>query len=203
MTEEKNKNKEEIILQAARKRFAYYGFSKVTMDEIAQDAGMGKASLYYYFPTKEDLFKMVISHEQDEFIKKLEEILENKSTTVQKLNQYVPERMSHFEVFINLGKLSFQSFQELKPLFSDLHKKFSEREHALLSEIIEEGIKNGELRKGDSNQIATLILHILHGLRLRTFHFLQDMQANKELYENLKNEMHQVINMIIDGIRVQ
>ena len=173
------------------------------MDEIAQDAGMGKASLYYYFPTKEDLFKMVISHEQDEFIKKLEEILENKSTSVQKLNQYVPERMSHFEVFINLGKLSFQSFQELKPLFSDLHKKFSEREHALLSEIIEEGIKNGELRKGDSNQVATLILHILHGLRLRTFHFLQDMQANKELYENLKNEMHQVINMIIDGIRVQ
>ena len=45
-----NNLKEKEILEAARSRFAHYGYSKVTMEEIALDVEMGKASLYYYFP---------------------------------------------------------------------------------------------------------------------------------------------------------
>ena len=60
------KTKQQIIIDAARDRFAHFGFSKVTMDEIASDVELGKASLYYYFPTKEELFKAVITLEQDE-----------------------------------------------------------------------------------------------------------------------------------------
>ena len=56
ITEKPSKEREKPIIEAARKRFAHYGFSKVTMEEIAADAEMGKASLYYYFPTKEELF---------------------------------------------------------------------------------------------------------------------------------------------------
>jgi TetR/AcrR family transcriptional regulator len=36
-----------LILEAAQRQFARYGLSKVTMDEIAEEVGMGKASLYY------------------------------------------------------------------------------------------------------------------------------------------------------------
>jgi AcrR family transcriptional regulator len=38
------------IIEAARKRFSHYGLTKTTMNEIAADIGMSKASLYYYFP---------------------------------------------------------------------------------------------------------------------------------------------------------
>jgi len=57
-------DKEELILNAAQRRFASYGYSKVTMDEIAEDVGMAKASLYYYFPTKEVIFRSIVLHEQ-------------------------------------------------------------------------------------------------------------------------------------------
>ena len=46
MTEHPAGRKEKAILEAARKRFAYFGFSKITMDEIASDVALGKASLY-------------------------------------------------------------------------------------------------------------------------------------------------------------
>jgi len=59
------RDKEELILQAAQHRFAAYGLSKVTMDEIAEDVGMAKASLYYCFPTKETIFRSVVQHEQE------------------------------------------------------------------------------------------------------------------------------------------
>ena len=51
VNEKLTRDKEEVILRSAQRRFASFGYSKVTMDEIAEDIGMAKASLYYYFPT--------------------------------------------------------------------------------------------------------------------------------------------------------
>ena len=49
-----------LILSASQKRFGRYGLSKTTMNEIAADVNMSKASLYYYFKNKEDIFKAVL-----------------------------------------------------------------------------------------------------------------------------------------------
>jgi len=194
--------KEHKILDAARKRFAYYGFSKVTMDEIAADVGMGKASLYYYFPTKEDLFKSVIADEQDQFITKLKRIQHTEGTVTEKIQQYVRERLNHFKTFVNLAKLSFQAMLQLKPLFTDLHKNFSAREHELLSAIISDGINRGELKQGQPEKTATLILHVLHGLRLRKYSLIKDLHFDDALHEQLRDEMLQVLDMLLDGICV-
>lgn len=50
----------EIILQAATSQFFENGFQKVSMDDIATAAGMTKATVYYYFDTKAELFKETI-----------------------------------------------------------------------------------------------------------------------------------------------
>ena len=197
------KLKEQSILEAARKRFAYYGFSKVTMDEIAADVGMGKASLYYYFPTKVELFKSVVAEEQDEFIEKLNKILLTEISTADKMNQYMRERLKHFNSFVNLAKLSFQSIQELKPMFGDLHSNFIEREHKLLAAIIHDGIEKGELKPGDSEKIATSIVHVLHGLRLRTFPMRKYSDLDLALNEELLEEMLFVLDMLLNGIQIQ
>ena len=51
--------KQEAIIEAAIKRFAHFGVSKTTMAEIAADLSFSKASLYYYFPDKLNLFAAV------------------------------------------------------------------------------------------------------------------------------------------------
>ena len=56
-----------LILDAAKKQFSVLGFSKVTMEEIAAEAGMGKASLYYYFTDKDSLFQAVVKEEMQNF----------------------------------------------------------------------------------------------------------------------------------------
>ena len=115
MSEEKVK--ERAIIKAARERFAHFGFSKVTMDEIAADIDMGKASLYYYFPTKESLFQAVLAQERDEFSCEIEKILENESGGEDKLLQYVDQRLKYFNKLVNLGTLSFYSFIGQKSQF--------------------------------------------------------------------------------------
>jgi len=53
---------EKAILEAAEQVFAEYGFSGATTSRIAERAGIPKANLHYYFPTKEDLYRRVIDN---------------------------------------------------------------------------------------------------------------------------------------------
>jgi AcrR family transcriptional regulator len=48
------------ILAAALHSFAQRGFAATRMDEIARAAGIGKGTLYLYYPTKEDLFRALV-----------------------------------------------------------------------------------------------------------------------------------------------
>jgi TetR/AcrR family transcriptional regulator len=52
---------ERAILDAAEKVFAEAGFGGATMQLIADMAGLPKANLHYYFATKEDLYRRVVS----------------------------------------------------------------------------------------------------------------------------------------------
>ena len=53
---------ETAILQAAEKVFAEAGFGGATMQLIADMAGLPKANLHYYFPTKESLYRRVVQN---------------------------------------------------------------------------------------------------------------------------------------------
>lgn len=49
------------IVDAATGIFLRYGFKKTTMEDIARTVGVSRQALYLYFPTKEAVFKAVIS----------------------------------------------------------------------------------------------------------------------------------------------
>ncbi|WP_424991153.1 TetR/AcrR family transcriptional regulator [Fluviibacterium sp. S390] len=51
---------EALILQAAEKVFAEAGYGGATMQLIADVAGLPKANLHYYFPTKDELYRRVV-----------------------------------------------------------------------------------------------------------------------------------------------
>ncbi len=53
---------EKLILEAAEKVFAEAGFGGATMQLIADVAGLPKANLHYYFPTKESLYRQVVQN---------------------------------------------------------------------------------------------------------------------------------------------
>lgn len=56
----RRRESEKLILEAAEKVFAEAGFGGATMQLIADVAGLPKANLHYYFPTKEALYRQVV-----------------------------------------------------------------------------------------------------------------------------------------------
>ena len=52
--------REELILEAALDVFSRHGFRGSTVDQIAEQAGMSKPNLLYYFPNKDDMHRLLI-----------------------------------------------------------------------------------------------------------------------------------------------
>ncbi|WP_323780412.1 TetR/AcrR family transcriptional regulator [Thalassovita sp.] len=59
---ERRQESEKLILSAAEKVFSEAGFGGATMQLIADMAGLPKANLHYYFPTKEALYRQVVEN---------------------------------------------------------------------------------------------------------------------------------------------
>ena len=196
-----NKQKEKEITEAARNRFAHYGFSKVTMEEIAADVGMGKASLYYYFPTKEDLFKSVIQKEQDLFVEEIESLTQKNLSADHKLRRYVNKRLDYFHQLVNLGTLNVHSFVEIKLMFKELFQGFEVQELALLQKILDEGKKKGEFDQSINDSTTKVFLHLLQGLRLRTIKSINLNRAGTVDYSELKEEMSIFVDLFLKAIK--
>jgi AcrR family transcriptional regulator len=192
--------KERLILDAAQNRFARFGFSKVTMDEIAEDIGMAKASLYYYYPTKEHVFREVIRREQDEFLTQAASILDKPSGAGPKLTTYVRRRIALGNQLLNLSALNAKFWQDLKPGFRDLFVAFAKEELQLLTKIIREGNKSGEFNVASPEKIAEMLLHVLQGLRLR-FAQASQFRGEAELrLDELQADTDIFIEAILQGI---
>src|SRR5713226_6731968 len=56
------RGKAETILAAAERAFLAAGFGAVTMDRVAREAGVSKATVYAHFHSKEELFGAVVAH---------------------------------------------------------------------------------------------------------------------------------------------
>src|SRR2546423_13192769 len=62
----KTAEKEQQIVRAAAEVFARRDFHLVLMDDVAARAGVGKGTLYRYFPTKDELFLATVLRGLDE-----------------------------------------------------------------------------------------------------------------------------------------
>lgn len=196
-----NNPKEKEILEAARSRFAHYGYSKVTMEEIASDVEMGKASLYYYFPTKEELFKSVIKKEQNLFVREIENLVEKNFSASQKLKEYVSKRLEYFQQLVNLGTLNLHSVVGISSMFKELLKAFEAQEIILIQKIFEEGKIKGEFDKNLDEKTTCIFLHLLQGLRLQTIKSIKSSRLENDHYDALKEEMMIFVDIFLKGIK--
>jgi TetR/AcrR family transcriptional regulator len=199
MSEQLTNEKQAVILDAARKRFAYYGFSKVTMDEIAADVGLGKASLYYYFPTKEGLFVEVIKDEKNQFLADIQVMIETKISPSDMIRQYALLRVQHFRELANLRALQFQQSAESRTTFLQLFKEFQSQEVGLLVQILEAGNKSGEFSVDNPHESAEVIIQMFYGPRAWLL-LKRDNTLDNETYRLLEQSTKAIAEMILNGI---
>ncbi len=80
-----DKEKKIQIIKAAVKRFTKHGLHKTTLDEVARDLRIGKATIYHYFESKEDLYYKTLQYEISLYLEEIKLILNNEAKTPQQI----------------------------------------------------------------------------------------------------------------------
>lgn len=200
----KNKCEEgklESIINAAQKRFAHYGLYKTTMTEIATDVGMGKASLYYYFPDKETLFESVIKKEQQVFFDEMNKFIHSEMEATMQLKKYVKLRSQHFRHLLNLSNLRSEFFQNGKPVFAKAFDTFNKNEVEMVAKIIQHGIVTKEFKRIHKNEYAEFLVELLLGVRMVKLKYTDINAFVESDYEELEKKCCKVAGMFLKEIQ--
>ena len=101
------------LLAAARDEFFKFGFSKVTIDEIATKMGMSKKTVYKYFDSKEAIVQAVTKATMNEMVSCCEEIAHNDDIDfVDKLRKMMTLVAMHYS---KIGRPLFEDLQKNAP----------------------------------------------------------------------------------------
>src|SRR3569623_75791 len=68
------REKQDVILNAARDVFSLHGFRGATIDQIAEAAGMSKPNLLYYFASKEEIHRRLLEDMLDLWLDPISEL---------------------------------------------------------------------------------------------------------------------------------
>jgi AcrR family transcriptional regulator len=194
-------DKVHIIIEASQKRFGLFGVEKTSMREIAGDLKLSKASLYYYFPDKESLYKAVVEKEQKEFIDRITGRILSIEEPEQLLREYCTSRLSSFRTLLNLSRLRMEVYSDLKPVFRETILIFKEKEKEIIKKIFEKGVKNGIFYIDDIDQTASLFLDLLKGLRVIVVNEKETLIIEQEEYDLLLEKTIAFTNLYIKGLK--
>ncbi|WP_460557746.1 TetR/AcrR family transcriptional regulator [Ferruginibacter profundus] len=91
VNKKKDDTTEEKILAAARKVFTTKGMAGARMQDIADEAGINKAMLHYYFRDKDKLFEVIFMEEANKFFPRINFIFESEAPLFEKIELFVNE----------------------------------------------------------------------------------------------------------------
>ena len=147
------------ILEAARKRFRYYGVRKTTMQEIARDAGVAVGTLYLYFRDKDDLLVAGTDEYVTRHRRQAEALVASGASAADKLRRYVLER------FRASKSTRAGSRPHVVELWREVLRVRPERrmeEGRMMIEyfarILRQGVDSGELASDDPERDARVFL---------------------------------------------
>jgi len=88
---------EKRILEAARTHFHEKGFAGARMQKIADEAGINKAMLHYYYRTKEQLFQAVFQQDIQKLMPEIIQILTSDLSLYQKIRQFADRYITNIQ----------------------------------------------------------------------------------------------------------
>ena len=189
------------ILATAQKRFGQYGMAKTTMQEIADDMGISKASIYYYFPDKQQLYMAVIEREHEEFLDMVDKTLKSIKDPAEMLFQYSSLRLKHIGSMLNLSRISNEEMQGLRSLMADKWKSYREKEKDVICGILKTGMNKGVFKKRDPVEVANLFLDIHISLRLSILKHKQFIYLEPDEFELLVRKQKLFAEIFINGLK--
>ena len=180
------------VLLSARNLFFSFGYSKVTMDELASELNMSKRTLYQLYNSKNRLLEAVIYDFFQEFQENINKIINNQNknalVSLKQIISLIQKQTTKFSIhgFEDIRKNNPQAWQ----LISSLREKmFNSR----LREILNRAKKENNLREDIDVEIIILII-------LNTIQSVVNPEIISQLSYSTEDVIEMLSKFIISGI---
>jgi AcrR family transcriptional regulator len=180
------------IIQVASKIFTRFGYRKTTMEEIAMATRKGKSSIYYYFPSKEDIFRAVVEKEAEELKLDLSEAVARVGDPVDQLKTYLLFRMHKLKTLTNFyAALKSDHLAHLE-FIENIRKDYDRDEISIVKKILQTGMERNEFVIDDPELAAVAIVTAMKGLEIPLF--------IKKEHGNIEDRLDNLIKFLFYGL---
>jgi AcrR family transcriptional regulator len=146
------------LLDIAAQQFASGGYRQTTIEEIAQQAGLSKASMYHYFENKQELLCKIFLKVGATFTRVLEPILAAPLPPEEKLRRAVRYMVQIMGENVALFSVFYREEGDLPPALRQQLVEVRQRHAAGLENILREGMEQGVFRKTDERLLVQAIM---------------------------------------------
>lgn len=187
----------EAILDATDRLMQRFGFRKMTMDDIAKEAGVSKRTIYTYFPGKDEVGLNSIARVVASAQAQMRKAAEGKGTHAERLHHMLVNRvMTRVESVSAYRQSLDELFEVVRPAYLERRRQAFATESMLIADLIDEGRKAGEFSVESPWRVAELMLRATNA-------FLPYSLSVAELGEikEIRDGVEDMAALLIRGIR--
>lgn len=152
------------ILESARRCFSRDGLTGATVDVIAQEAGMAKSSLYYYYRGKEALIKAVLDEELTQVKHQIRQAMAQADGVLEEMRAFVLTRMRELSRMVNVSSALQDDYLRQYAVIDNMRKEYDQYEVALFQSLLEKGCREGRFNIDDPHLTALSLVTAMKGL---------------------------------------
>ncbi len=191
-----NSGKDEVreqLVQAARQVFVRYGYKKTALDDIARESRKGKSTIYYYFKSKDEIFKAVIDAEAEIRAKTIDDQISIIEDPQLKLKTYIYVRMLSLKKVGNYYEAIKNDLLDNLYFVNSFRNNHFDAEINLVKDLLLEGIERGVYTIQNPELTAKTIVTLLQGFEVPLI--LKNL-SDKELHKSVD----EMLNILFFGI---
>ena len=190
--EREREQRQNDIIDAARKLFADKDFDEVSMNEIAGEVGLGKSTLYLYFKNKESLYFAVVLRGTRIWAEMVKKEVEKGNTGLEKLilygnanRRFSNEYPDYFRLLYSPTSIKKQfdmdkmtssgEFQEVRELFKEIM--------FIGIDSIEKGRDEGEIRLDVDPTEAAILLSVIYNGKVNMGDWAKELLESRGIDE--------------------
>lgn len=162
-------DKKKHIVLAARDLFLSVGFASTSMEDAAKVAGMGKASIYHYFSSKEELFNEILTVEIDEMEAEMLAELKKFKSAEEKLHTFLKTKFSRIRNRYHQMESTLNLWKELGDQYHHVMMRFGQKEAEIIASIFVGGMTTGEFRQVNPLKLSAMMMTYFWGMQYSVY----------------------------------
>lgn len=155
--------REEEILDAAAKLFAEHGYSEMATQALADELGVGKGTVYRYFPTKRDLFLAAVDRMMSQLTANVDDAVAAVEDPVEQMRSGIRSYLAFFAQRPEAVELLIQERAHFRDRKKPTYFEYRDANRGRWAELVERLMRQGRIRTMPVDRVMDVMGDLLYG----------------------------------------